>query len=145
MAKTTIKVRHQNGNTVVSNDKGSEWSFGGRLDNETAIASIVFFTILRNFDSAKNISDDFEIELTMEIRDNSGKNFPTEHKAEMHMKIEDCGLSVRATNCCKAAGLKTVGDIVKLHPSDLLKFRNFGMKSIVELKEKIESLGIKWN
>ena len=66
-------------------------------------------------------------------------------KAEMHMKIEDCGLSVRATNCCKAAGLETVGDIVKLHPSDLLKFRNFGMKSIVELKEKIESLGIKWN
>ena len=142
MAKTTIKVRHQNGNTVVSNDKGSEWSFGGRLDNETAIASIVFFTILRNFDSVKNFSDDFEIELTMEIRDNSGKIIP---KAELNKKIEDCGLSVRATNCCKAAGLKTVGDIVKLHPSDLLKFRNFGMKSIVELKEKIESLGIKWN
>lgn len=142
MAKTTIKVRHQNGNTVVSNDKGSEWSFGGRLDNETAIASIVFFTILRNFDSVKNFSDDFEIELTMEIRDNSGKIIS---KAELHKKIEDCGLSVRATNCCKAAGLKTVGDIVKLHPSYLLKFRNFGMKSIVELKEKIESLGIKWN
>ena len=142
MAKTTIKVRHQNGNTVVSNDKGSEWSFGGRLDNETAIASIVFFTILRNFDSVKNFSDDFEIELTMEIRDNSGKIIS---KAELNKKIEDCGLSVRATNCCKAAGLKTVGDIVKLHPSYLLKFRNFGMKSIVELKEKIESLGIKWN
>ena len=142
MAKTTIKVRHQNGNTVVSNDKGSEWSFGGRLDNETAIASIVFFTILRNFDSVKNFSDDFEIELTMEIRDNSGKIIS---KAELHKKIEDCGLSVRATNCCKAAGLKTVGDIVKLHPSYLLKFRNFGMKSIVELKEKIKSLGIKWN
>ena len=142
MAKTTIKVRHQNGNTVVSNDKGSEWSFGGRLDNETAIASIVFFTILRNFDSVKNVSDDFEIELTMEIRDNSGTIIS---KAELNKKIEDCGLSVRATNCCKAAGLETVGDIVKLHPSDLLKFRNFGMKSIVELKEKIESLGIKWN
>ena len=142
MAKTTIKVRHQNGNTVVSNDKGSEWSFGGRLDNETAIASIVFFTILRNFDSAKNISDDFEIELTMEIRDNSCKIIS---KAELNKKIEDCGLSVRATNCCKAAELETVGDIVKLHPSDLLKFRNFGMKSIVEMKEYIESLGIKWN
>ena len=59
-------------------------------------------------------------------------------------KLADQDLSVRALNCLKAADVDTVGDLVKLNRNDLLKFRNFGKKSLTELDELLASLNLKF-
>ena len=59
-------------------------------------------------------------------------------------KLSDQDLSVRALNCLKAANVDTVGDLVKLNRNDLLKFRNFGKKSLTELDELLASLNLKF-
>ena len=48
-------------------------------------------------------------------------------------------LSVRALNCLKAAEVDTLGDLVTFSKSDLMKFRNFGKKSLTELEELVEN------
>jgi DNA-directed RNA polymerase subunit alpha len=55
-------------------------------------------------------------------------------------KLLDMNLSVRALNCLKAAEVETLGELVKFQKNDLLKFRNFGKKSLTELDELLESL-----
>ena len=55
-------------------------------------------------------------------------------------KLTDMSLSVRALNCLKSANVETVGELVQYNKSDLLKFRNFGKKSLTELDELLESL-----
>ncbi len=66
----------------------------------------------------------------------------------MHMrqllktKLTDLELSVRALNCLKAADVETLGQLCGYHRHDLLKFRNFGKKSLTELDEKLESLNL---
>jgi DNA-directed RNA polymerase subunit alpha len=57
-------------------------------------------------------------------------------------KLTDLELSVRALNCLKAADVETLGQLVSYHRHDLLKFRNFGKKSLTELDEKLESLNL---
>lgn len=57
-------------------------------------------------------------------------------------KLTDMELSVRALNCLKAAEVETLGDLVTHTKSDLMKFRNFGKKSLTELDELIESKGL---
>ena len=57
-------------------------------------------------------------------------------------KLVDLDLSVRALNCLKAAEVETLGDLVKFNKNDLLKFRNFGKKSLTELDELLESLSL---
>ena len=52
--------------------------------------------------------------------------------------IEDLNLSVRAYNCLKSANINTIGELVSRDEQDLLKFRNFGKKSLTELVEVIE-------
>ncbi|MEE4176191.1 MAG: DNA-directed RNA polymerase subunit alpha [Bacteroides sp.] len=54
-------------------------------------------------------------------------------------KLVDMDLSVRALNCLKAADVETLADLVALNKHDLLKFRNFGKKSLTELEELIKS------
>jgi len=68
---------------------------------------------------------------------------PTQEVDEnyLHMRkilkspLSDLDLSVRAYNCLKAAEIKTLGELVSYHIDDLLKFRNFGKKSLAELEE----------
>ncbi len=57
-------------------------------------------------------------------------------------KLVDLDLSVRALNCLKAADVETLAELVSYNRNDLLKFRNFGKKSLVELDEKLESLNL---
>jgi DNA-directed RNA polymerase subunit alpha len=57
-------------------------------------------------------------------------------------KLTDLELSVRALNCLKAADVETLGQLAGYHRHDLLKFRNFGKKSLTELEEKLESLNL---
>ena len=54
-------------------------------------------------------------------------------------KLHDMDLSVRALNCLKAAEVDTLGDLVTYSKSDLMKFRNFGKKSLTELEELVDS------
>ncbi len=57
-------------------------------------------------------------------------------------KLTEQDLSVRALNCLKAAEVETVGELVRFQRNDLLKFRNFGKKSLSELDELLESLNL---
>jgi DNA-directed RNA polymerase subunit alpha len=56
--------------------------------------------------------------------------------------LADLDLSVRAYNCLKAAEIKTLGELVNYHIDDLLKFRNFGKKSLSELEEFVRDRGL---
>lgn len=57
-------------------------------------------------------------------------------------KLVDLDLSVRALNCLKAAEVETLGDLVKFNKNDLLKFRNFGKKSLTELEELLVNMNL---
>lgn len=57
-------------------------------------------------------------------------------------KLVDLDLSVRALNCLKAADVESLGDLVIYNRSDLMKFRNFGKKSLSELEEVVSSKGL---
>ena len=69
-------------------------------------------------------------------------------ESSMHMrqllktKLVDMDLSVRALNCLKAADIETLGDLVSFNKNDLLKFRNFGKKSLTELEDLVDSKGL---
>ncbi|SDX77524.1 DNA-directed RNA polymerase subunit alpha [Hymenobacter psychrophilus] len=56
--------------------------------------------------------------------------------------LADMDLSVRAYNCLKAADIKSLGDLVQLDMSDMMKFRNFGKKSLTELENLVEEKGL---
>ncbi len=57
-------------------------------------------------------------------------------------KLVDMDLSVRALNCLKAADVDTLGDLVTYNRNDLLKFRNFGKKSLTELDDLLDNMGL---
>ncbi len=57
-------------------------------------------------------------------------------------KLIDMDLSVRALNCLKSAEVETLGELVVFNKTDLLKFRNFGKKSLTELEELLQSLNL---
>ncbi|MBR1941988.1 MAG: DNA-directed RNA polymerase subunit alpha [Bacteroidaceae bacterium] len=59
-------------------------------------------------------------------------------------KLIDMDLSVRALNCLKAADVDTLGDLVQYNKNDLLKFRNFGKKSLTELDDLLASLNLQF-
>ena len=59
-------------------------------------------------------------------------------------KLIDLDLSVRALNCLKAADVETLGDLVAFNKNDLLKFRNFGKKSLTELEELVKSKALEF-
>ena len=65
-----------------------------------------------------------------------------EDNAELDKQIEDLDLSVRSYNCLKRAGIHSVRQLVELSENDLLNIRNFGVKSIEEVKDKLESMGL---
>ena len=57
-------------------------------------------------------------------------------------KIVDCGLSVRALCCLKSADLETIGDVARWSKTDFLKLRNFGKKTLSELDDLFEEMGL---
>lgn len=69
-------------------------------------------------------------------------------ETSMHMRqllktrLVDMDLSVRALNCLKAADIESLGDLVAYNKNDLLKFRNFGKKSLTELEDLVEGKGL---
>lgn len=59
-------------------------------------------------------------------------------------KLVDLDLSVRALNCLKAADVETLGDLVTFNKNDLLKFRNFGKKSLTELEDLVKEKNLEF-
>jgi DNA-directed RNA polymerase subunit alpha len=57
-------------------------------------------------------------------------------------QLSDMDLSVRAYNCLKAADIRSLGDLVQLDLQDMMKFRNFGKKSLTELENLVEEKGL---
>ena len=81
--------------------------------------------------------------ITLEMSDSDGGEDFDEEVLHMRQllktKLVDMDLSVRALNCLKAAEVETLGDLVKFNKNDLLKFRNFGKKSLTELDQLLEN------
>ena len=65
-----------------------------------------------------------------------------EENTELDKPIEDLDLSVRSYNCLKRAGIHSVRQLVEFSENDLLNIRNFGVKSIEEVKDKLEAMGL---
>ncbi len=84
--------------------------------------------------------------ITLENPDQDGNEEFDEEVLHMRQllktKLMDLNLSVRALNCLKAADVETLGDLVQYNKTDLLKFRNFGKKSLSELDDLLESLNL---
>jgi len=83
------------------------------------------------------------------VLDSTGISEPEPIDEEfLHMRkllktnLGDLDLSVRAFNCLKAADVKTLGDLARLEISDMMKFRNFGKKSLAELEQLIQEKGL---
>lgn len=88
-----------------------------------------FFTELPNIEEEQVI----EVEDEEEIDDN---------EQVLSLTLEELDLSLRAFNCLKRAGINTVGEIIEVPEDELSKIKNFGKKSFIEVKEKIEGLGL---
>ena len=58
------------------------------------------------------------------------------------MSIDDLDLSVRSYNCLKRAGVNTVSDLVSKTEEEMMKVRNLGRKSLEEVVQKLESMGL---
>ena len=82
-------------------------------------------------DVEKSTSDEFDEEIL-------------KMRQQLKTRLVDLDLSVRALNCLKAADVDTLGDLVSYHKNDLLKFRNFGKKSLTELDDLLNSLGLQF-
>lgn len=84
--------------------------------------------------------------ITLETNDADGNEEFDEEVLHMRQllktKLVDMDLSVRALNCLKSADVKTLGDLVVFNKTDLLKFRNFGKKSLTELDELLANLNL---
>jgi|SRR5690554_3943117 len=84
--------------------------------------------------------------ITLESEDSSGHEEFDEEVLHMRQllktKLVDLDLSVRALNCLKAADVESLGDLVQYNRTDLLKFRNFGKKSLAELDDVLNNLNL---
>ncbi|MBG8552925.1 DNA-directed RNA polymerase subunit alpha [Hymenobacter guriensis] len=85
---------------------------------------------------------------TMTFETAKAEEEETVDEETLHMRkvlktpLADMDLSVRAYNCLKAADIKTLGDLVQLDMADMMKFRNFGKKSLTELENLVEEKGL---
>jgi len=61
---------------------------------------------------------------------------------KLALKINEIELSVRSTNCLANANIETIGELVVMPESDMLRFRNFGKKSLTEIKQKLDELAL---
>ena len=61
---------------------------------------------------------------------------------KLEQGVEMIELSSRASNCLKVAGIRTIGELVRKSEDDLLAVKNFGQKSLDEIKEKLKEMGL---
>ena len=86
----------------------------------------------------------FDIEQEEEQAVNQKDSEKERIKRILLTNVDDLELSVRSHNCLKAANIKNLADLVRKDESEMLRFRNFGRKSLAELMEIVENLGLEF-
>lgn len=135
------KVNYQVENTRVGNVTDYDkltievWTNGALTPKEAVSESAKI--LIEQFSLFVNLDEEKEIKHVIVEKDISGK---TEKILEMN--IEDLDLSVRSYNCLKRASVNTVGDLADKTEDEMMKVRNLGRKSLEEVIQKLESLGL---
>ena len=112
-----------------------EVSTNGSVDAKEALA-IASKMMINHLEVVVELSEkaketDYMVEVVTEQKDN-----------QLDMSISDLDLSVRSYNCLMRANIRTVGDLIAKSEEDMMKVRNLGRKSLKEVKEKLEDLGL---
>ena len=97
--------------------------------------------------SAKLLYDHLEIFINIEGEFEPVQEAIHDEKTEklrqlLKMRVDELELSVRSNNCLRAANIHTLADLVRNQESDMLKYKNFGRKSLVELNQVLSNLGL---
>jgi DNA-directed RNA polymerase subunit alpha len=85
-----------------------------------------------------------EDDLVMEEEPSVDKN-TAQIEELMKKSVDELELSVRSANCLKVAGIKSIGELVKKSESEMLKYRNFGKKSLKEISDILRTMGLDFN
>jgi DNA-directed RNA polymerase subunit alpha len=105
------------------------WTNGSMRPDEAVKESAKI--LARHVDLFVHLGEKIETLGSEEVR---SEEVPT---ATLGMGVEDLELSSRSLNCLKGAGIKTVGELIANSEEELMKFKNFGAKSLVEVREKL--------
>jgi DNA-directed RNA polymerase subunit alpha len=87
-----------------------------------------------------NIFINFEEEV--ETTGTSAEGKPEIKNENLNRSVEELELSVRSYNCLKNANIQTIGELVQKSEAEMLKTKNFGRKSLNEIKEILQSMGL---
>ncbi len=111
----------------------------GRIDPDTALKTAG--AVLR---SHVDVFVDDEGGDTLEFVDNEAKDANERERLRklLNMSVNEIELSVRAANCLNNANISTVGELASKTEADMLKYRNFGKKSLTEIRAKLVQLGL---
>ncbi|HNB10255.1 MAG TPA: DNA-directed RNA polymerase subunit alpha C-terminal domain-containing protein, partial [bacterium] len=93
--------------------------------------------------AARLFRDHIQLFINFEMEDENADGEVEDQEAArirqlLKMSVDELELSVRSHNCLRAAGIKTIGDLVSKNESEMLKYRNFGRKSLTELTKILE-------
>jgi DNA-directed RNA polymerase subunit alpha len=118
------------------NSLSMEVTTDGSIDPEDAMAY-----------AAKLLVDHLEVCINFEGDLESAQEVVHDDEVErlrglLRMRVDDLELSVRSSNCLRLANIHTIADLVKNPEADMLKYKNFGRKSLVELNEILSNLGL---
>src|SRR3989338_668323 len=80
--------------------------------------------------------------LPEEPEDDTASPVNEELVEKLRTPIGELELSVRSANCLREANIETIGDLVQKKPQELLKYRNFGKKSLAEIDELLKGMGL---
>jgi len=97
--------------------------------------------------AAKLLHDHLEVFINFEGELEPVEEKATDEKTErlrqlLKMRVDELELSVRSNNCLRAANIHTLADLVRNEESDMLKYKNFGRKSLIELNQALANLGL---
>jgi DNA-directed RNA polymerase subunit alpha len=97
--------------------------------------------------SAKLMYDHLEVFINIEGEFEPVQETIRDEKTEklrqlLKMRVDELELSVRSNNCLRAANIHTLADLVRNQESDMLKYKNFGRKSLIELNQVLTNLGL---
>ena len=111
------------------------WTNGAMTPEEAICEGAAI--LIEQFELFTRFDEEREIKFVPVEKDTSGKT-----EKVLDMNIEDLDLSVRSYNCLKRASVNTVGDLVEKSEDEMMKVRNLGRKSLEEVIQKLESLGL---
>ena len=111
----------------------------GRVTPDDALKTAAA-VLRRHLDVFVDYSNDEALEFDAD--DRKGADERERLRKLLNMSVNEIELSVRAANCLNNANITTVGELAKKTEADMLKYRNFGRKSLNEIKEKMKELGL---